>query len=83
LTESKNPIYAGINSIITNERFHMESRAIDNEEEIFAIADIHRRNSYQVVNIHQFIRPDGAAPLVSGQKESKFGKRLLKRVSLQ
>ena len=61
----------------------MESRAIDNEEEIFAIAEIDKRNSYQVVNIHQSIRPDGTAPLVSGQKESKFAKRLLKRVSLQ
>jgi hypothetical protein len=81
LTESKNPIYAGINSLISNERFNTDSRAYDHEEETFA--NIESRNSYQVVNIHQSIRPDGAAPLLSGQKGSKVCKRLLKRVSLQ
>ena len=81
MTESKNPIYAGINSIMSNERFNTDSRAFDHEDETFI--NIGNRNSYQVVNIHQSIRPDGAAPLLSGQKGSKVGKRLLKRVSLQ
>ena len=81
MTESKNPIYEGINSIISNERFNTDSRSNDHEDETFV--NIGNRNSNQIVNIHQSIRPDGAAPLLPGQKGSKGGRRLLRRVSLQ